>query len=285
MKATDTLDTLLFLADEPDDNLYDYITKAILSYGEKALPSLHSKLHESDDVVLRRRLKSMIEIIERQDVIDKLKLWKQKREYDLMEPCFILAKYRYPKVDWSNVGFHIMMIVEQAEREMKDDLTPLEQIKILNHIIYDINKFRGDTASINNPNYYFINTLLESHIGNPLSLGILYCIVAERVGLPVYGIDLPNHFILAFCKKTKNHPQIEDVLFYINPYNKGVVLTRKDIRKYLECINVKSELRFFEPSNNTLIIKKLFNTLIETYSLSGKDRDANEMREMLKLYC
>lgn len=261
MKTTKTLDSLLFLTEEQDEHLFINIANAIISYGEKALPLLKEKLEKSDDVFIQQRIESLIDTIEHKNVINKLKSWREKREYDLLEPCFILGKYQFPNADWSWLGFKIMMIIEQAEKEMNQELTPLEQVKILNHIIYDVNKFRGNINTINNPDYYFINTLLETHIGNPLSLGMLYCIVAERLDIPIYGIDIPNHFILAFCKKTEHFPQLEDVLFYINPFNHGNVLMRKDIRNYLNELNIRPELKHFEPSRNTLIIKKLFRIL------------------------
>ena len=261
MKTAKTLDALLFLTEEPDEHLFINIAEAIVSYGEKALPSLKERLEKSSNGLHHQRLETLIDIIERKNIIEKLKTWREKRENDLMEPCFILAKHHFPNADWAWYGFKIMMIIEQAEREMNQDLTPLEQVKILNHIIYDVNKFRGENFAINNADYYFINTLMETHIGNPLSLGILYCIVAERLDIPIYGIDLPNHFVLAFCKKTEHFPQLDDVLFYINPFNRGNVLMDKDIRNYLYELDIRPELKHFEPSNNTLIIKKLFKVL------------------------
>ena len=90
---------------------------------------------------------------------------------------------------------------------------------------------------------------------------MLYCIVAERLNMPIYPIVLPHHFILAFCKETRHFPQLEDVLFYINPFNSGVVLTRNDIRNYLNQLNVKSELKYFEPTKNPRVIKSLFKSM------------------------
>ena len=281
MKTTDTLNALMFLTDEPDEHLYNNVADAIISFGEKALPFLKKKINNISDFYHRQRIEYLIYIIERHDIMKKLKSWRDKREHDLMEPYFILAKHHYPNADWAWYGFQLMMIIEQAEQELNSELTPLEQVKTLNHIIYDVNKFHGDTNYLNNPDYYFINTLLETRIGNPLSLGMLYCIVAERLNIPIYGVDLPNHFILAYCNKTEQFPQLEDVLFYINPYNNGNVLTRKDIRNYLSQLNVKSELKYFEPSKNEFIVKKLFKTLIKTYSMSGKESEANELREMM----
>ena len=172
-----------------------------------------------------------------------------------------MSKYKCPESDWNSNGFQMIMMIEQAEKEIAYNLTPLEQVKILNHIIYDVNKFKGDNRAVEKEEFYYINKLFETHIGNPFSLGMLYCIVAERLNMPIYPIVLPHHFILAFCKETRHFPQLEDVLFYINPFNSGVVLTRKDIRNYLNQLNVKSELKYFEPTKNPRVIKSLFKSM------------------------
>lgn len=251
--------SLIFLLDEPDEHLYINIADAIVKCGEMALPFLREKLCEKIDITYRERLENIIDIIERHSVMDKLESWNERREYDLLEPYFILSRYKFPTADWNRLGFQIVMIIEQAEKELNYNLTPLEQVRILNHIIYDVNKFKGDKIAIGNDDYYYVNRLFETHIGNPFSLGILYCIVAERLGLPIYPIVLPHHFVLAYCKKTKHLPQLEDVLFYINPFNDGIVLTRKDIRNYLNQLNVNPELKYFEPTRNSSVIKNIFH--------------------------
>lgn len=257
--SSSTLKSLIFLTDEPDERLFVNIANAIVACGEKALPSLKEKLDNIADPSQMSRLENLIDIIERRSVMDKLDLWRNKREYDLLEPYFILSKYRFPEVDWSSVGLQMIMMVEQAEKELNCNLTPLEQIKILNHVIYDINGFKGDKIAVGNQDYYYLNKLFETHVGNPFSLGMLYCIVAERLDLPIYPIVLPYHFVLAYCKKTRHFPQLEDVLFYINPFNNGIALTRNDIRNYLNQLNIKPELKYFEPSKNSSVIKGIFN--------------------------
>ena len=250
--------SLIFLLDEPDEHLYINIANAIVACGEQALPLLKEKLNQTTDSFLKERIEYLIDVVERHVVIDRLNLWHDKREYDLLEPYFILSKYRFPKSDWDSVGFQMIMIIEQVEKELNHNLTPLEQVRVLNHIIYDINKFKGDKVAVGNHDYYYVNKLLETHLGNPFSLGMLYCIVAERLNLPIYPIVLPHHFVLAYCKKTRHFPQLEDVLFYINPFDNGIVLTRKDIRNYLNQLNIKSELKYFEPTRNTSVIKNIF---------------------------
>ena len=262
MNTANTLNALINLTDEPDANLYEIIANAIISFSDEALPLLKENLGVVHDLYHRNRIESLIYTIEYQGVVEKIRQWRNKRSYDLAEPYFILSRYRFPNADWSNIGFRTMVMVEQAEDIISDNLTPLEKVRALNHIIYKVNKFRGDIVSVNNPDYYFINTLFETNVGNPLSLGLLYSIIAERLRLPIYGVDLPQHFILAYTKQTDHHPLLEDVLFYINPFNDGLVLTRDDIRKYLGRLKIQPRLKYFEPATNTHIIEKLFNTLI-----------------------
>ena len=283
MNTANTLNALINLTDEPDANLYEIIANAIISFSDEALPLLKENLGVVHDLYHRNRIESLIYTIEYQGVVEKIRQWRNKRSYDLAEPYFILSRYRFPNADWSNIGFRTMVMVEQAE-DISDNLTPLEKVRALNHIIYKVNKFRGDIVSVNNPDYYFINTLFETNVGNPLSLGLLYSIIAERLRLPIYGVDLPQHFILAYTKQTDHHPLLEDVLFYINPFNDGLVLTRDDIRKYLGRLKIQPRLKYFEPATNTHIIEKLFNTLIDIYTINGKENEADEMREMLELY-
>lgn len=283
MKTATTLQALMSLTDEPNESLYNIIADAIISYGKEILPLLKNNLPNAKNNCHYQRIESLIYSIEYNDVINRLRSWRNKRQYDLMEPLFILSRYRFPETDWNRVAFQTVMIIEQIEQELNTELTPLEQIKTINHIFYSVNKFKGDAIALNNPDYYFINTLMDRRIGNPLSLGMLYIIAAQRLNMPVYGIDLPHHFILAYTRQCESFPRIEDVMFYINPYNEGTILTRNDIRKYLYQINISPELRYFEPMTNNDIIKKLFNNLIDTYIINGNNADADEMREICQL--
>ena len=85
--------SLIYLLDEPDEHLYINIANAIVAYGRQTLPLLKEKLGQTTDSYLKERIECLIDVIERQSVINRLNLWHDKREYDLLEPYFILSKY------------------------------------------------------------------------------------------------------------------------------------------------------------------------------------------------
>lgn len=148
-------------------------------------------------------------------------------------------------------------------------LTPLEKVKVINHVIYDINKFGANTTNIQSPDNFYLKQLLESRKGNPLSLGMLYLMVARSLKIPVYGVDLPRHFVLAYVDQEfvgHEHFSPEDhVAFYLNPFNKGAVFTRNEISLYLKQMKLEPNDAFYSPCSNVSIIRRMINGLIETY--------------------
>ncbi len=91
--------------------------------------------------------------------------------------------------------------------------------------MFDIHRYSGNKTNIDAPQNLFINNLLETKKGNHLSIGILYIILGQKLNIPVYGVNLPQHFILAYAGEiSEERVKTADengVLFYINPFNKG----------------------------------------------------------------
>lgn len=98
-------------------------------------------------------------------------------------------------------------------------------------------------------------------------------IIAQSLDIPVYGVDLPHHFILAYVNEIADEKisvdNENDVLFYINPFNKGAVFTRKEIEVYIKQIKLQPQKSFYKPTDNITIIKRLLANLITSYGKMG----------------
>ena len=55
-------------------------------------------------------------------------------------------------------------------------------------------RFRGNTEDYYNPANSFLPAVIESRKGLPITLSLLYKMVAERVGLRSWGVGMPGHF-------------------------------------------------------------------------------------------
>jgi len=127
---------------------------------------------------------------------------------------------------------------------------------------------------------------MESRKGNPISLSIIYLSVAWKLGLPIYGVNLPKNFILAYKDEFRQHDSIdesEDILFYINPYNRGAVLGRKEIDYFITQQQIKSHPSFYVPCTNIDIITRLINNLILSFEKLGYAQKIIRMKELLRI--
>lgn len=276
------LKALISLLDEPDSEIYEQVRQKICAYGTIAIPVLESSWEQSFDPFLQERMEEIIHRIQLDDLYAGLSSWAQLYSDDLMKGFMLAARYQYPDLDAEKVFKQIGQLVQDVWLELNDKLTALEKIKVVNHILFDVHKFRGNKADINSPDNLYVNTLLETKKGNPLSIGILFMIISRSLKLPVYGVDLPNHFVLAFMDSFRANGDRENdsALFYINPFNRGTLFTHNEIEAYIRQMKLKHQDSFFQPCDNITIMKRVFGELIVLYHQQGNMKKAEELKKL-----
>jgi regulator of sirC expression with transglutaminase-like and TPR domain len=100
--------------------------------------------------------------------------------------------------------------------------------------------------------------------------------------IPIYGVNLPNHFILAYMDEDKiRHDMGEKnshgVLFYINPFSKGSLFDENEVKEFLNSLNLPNSREYFEPCSNTQIIKRMLTNLIAAFLEVGNAEKVNEL--------
>jgi len=102
--------------------------------------------------------------------------------------------------------------------------------------------------------------------------------------IPVFGVNLPQHFVLAYANEIyEQHHRIvdeHDILFYINPFNKGAVFTRKEIEMFIKQLDIKPNKSHFLPCDNNTIINRLINNLIKSYDKTGYPEKIQELKRL-----
>ena len=276
------LAALITLLDDPDEKTYALIQEKIFSFGMDAVPHLEKALENTFDHVIQKRIEIMIRKLYRENIHFDFLNWLNLGSSDLLKGFVLVTKTQYPDLDEEKLFQQIEEIRMDIWLELNDNLTALENVKVLNHLIYDVHHFDGNKINPAAPQNAYLNSLLETRKGSPLSLGMLYIILAHKLGLPVYGVNLPQHFILAYLTDfCQSNPTAEDVLFYINPFNKGAVFTRREIELYISQLKVKSEESFFAPCSNVEIIKRLLNNLIFSYNQLGYPDKIEDLEHLL----
>jgi regulator of sirC expression with transglutaminase-like and TPR domain len=281
------LKALISLADEPDQRIFLDISDKILSYGKEAVPFLEVTWENSLDNDFRERLLYLIHTIVFQDICIELEKWIKSGAASLLHAHILISRLQYPSLDEKDIRSKIEKIKKDIWLEINANTTPLEKVRVINHVLYDIHKFRGNKNDFHAFQNSYINTLLDTGKGSPLSLGMIYIIIAQEMNIPVYGVNLPDHFVLAYTNEnTEDRLEFLDekeVLFYINPFSKGEVFSKKEVELFLKEIKTEPRESFYTPCKNTDIIVRLLNNLSYSYEKLGLEEKTNDIKILLKI--
>ena len=283
------LNALISLLDDPDKDVYTMVSNQLLSLGPRVIPALESFWEESFDAILQERIEQIIHQIQFSNLQSEMKDWVTNHSDDLFQGAVLVARFQYADLDKENIRTDVDEIKRAVWLELNYGLTPIEQINVFNHVFYSLLGFAGKSTNSPTSQGYYINQLLESKKGNALSLGILYLILAQDLDIPVYGVDLPRHFVLAYTKDylevlDKNEDLRDQVIFYINPLNKGTIFSRNEIILFLKKLDLEPQPEHFLPARNKKVIKVLLENLVQVYEEEGSAEKVEELYQLLALF-
>ncbi|MES2379297.1 MAG: transglutaminase-like domain-containing protein [Bacteroidota bacterium] len=277
------VNSLIRLLDDPDPEIYNHVHDKLLSYGTEAVEHLESAFEQAFDAIQQERIANLVHEIQFGIVKNDLKLWFQGGAFDLLQGILIINRYQYPDLDEQKIINHIEAIKRDVWIQMMNEASPVEQVKLMNHVFYHMYGFSGNTSNHQDPQNSYLSQVIETKKGNQILLAIIYSIVAQKLDIPVHGVNLPQHFILAYLDESKESEFESGILFYINAFNKGFIFGRRDVDMFLKQLNLSFDKQFYEPCSNTDIIKRVLRNLISSYEHLGSAEKVDELNELLAI--
>ena len=285
MLSNSSIQALIHLIDDPDESIFLHVRDRLLQYGPDAIPFLENSWEEKDfGLIFHNRIENLIHEIQFEDIKMQLTQWVAG-DKDLFQGSVIVAKYQYSGLDVNELQNCIQSIRKDIWLELSQKQTAFEKVRVFNKVFFGQHRFHGDSKHFHSPMNSYINTVLESRKGNPLSLSIIYSLIAQSLDLPVYGVNLPNHFILAYMDEDGVNQFLENknehgVLFYINPFSKGSIFDETEIKEFVKGMNIPLSREYFEPCSNTTIIRRMLTNLIASFQQVGNAEKVQELTEL-----
>jgi regulator of sirC expression with transglutaminase-like and TPR domain len=279
---------LITLLDDPDDGIYSEVKNRFIILGPPAIPHLETAWENSFDALMQKRIEGIIHTIQFKALQNALKFWSENEQDDLFKGCAIIARYQYPDLDENKLKKQLHQIKQDVWLELHDDLTAIEKVKIINHILFEVHQFGGNITNYHAPQNSFINVVLETKKGNPVMLSVIYALVCKELGIPIYGVNLPQHFVLAYVNDFANLIDPSDktlsdnILFYVNPFSKGLIFNRGDVDAFIKQLKVEAETKHYLPCSNLDIIKRILNNLIYSFDKMGYAEKVQELKDLEK---
>jgi regulator of sirC expression with transglutaminase-like and TPR domain len=275
------LEALISLLDDPDSQVFDSVSSRLIELGEDVVPPLEKRWEITLKPELQERIENVIRKIQFNTVKRGMDGWRSDGGTNLLYGAFLVARFNYPELEYEPLNEKLEKIRKDIWLELNNELTALEKVKVINYFLYDIHKFDKSLKKAHSPQLYLVNHVMDTFRGSPVMLGLIYAELARRLNLPIFGVNLPRNFVLCYYD-----PEYLDdpnnILFYINPADKGTALGLKELKHFLRQLRIEQNEYYFTPCSGIDIIERLILNLQFAYERSGQAEKAQSLRSLLR---
>ena len=289
MDSNREIHALLNLIDDPDEEVYLTVEQRLMSYGSPVIPQLEDLWENTISEAVQERIEMIIHRIHFIDLKNELVQWRDG-DRDLLHGALLVAKYQYPELQTIKALQEIEKMRRNLWLEMNNFITPIEQVKIFESILYNYYKLQGSEINYSKKEDFAIHKVIERKKGNAITNGILYIVLAQLLDLPIKAIRIPKQFVLGyfsmaalFNESFDQGSAAEKIKFFIDP-NSGTAFSHKDVEQYFKRINVPPVNSYFKPLTNTGIIRSLLEENSKCFdepALLYKKAELSELGEMI----
>jgi regulator of sirC expression with transglutaminase-like and TPR domain len=207
----------------------------------------------------------------------------------LARGALLIAKDQYPDLDLEKYLDQLAALSREAEPVVRSAENTVEKIQGLSDFLFNRKGFEGNRDQYGDPRNSFLNDVLERRLGIPISLSVIYIEIGRRLGLNLYGVSFPAHFLV---KAVDDRGEL-----IIDPFNEGAILDLEEIRArllqiYRQPLDVHPEM--LKPVGARHILARMLRNLKNIYAqgedwqrvLSSLDRilmlDPRSLEELLE---
>ncbi|MEO6693598.1 MAG: transglutaminase-like domain-containing protein [Ignavibacteria bacterium] len=276
-------DHLIKLLDDEDENIYSNVRERFLLYGDDTTGFLKQYLND-ENYIIKKRAAEIISTINFDNIETKLKQISNRGSKNLLEEALLLiGTFGYPDLDPEIYRTIFDKMAQDIEEELLQinnnikDILPLEILNTVNNYLFFNKGFKGNSGNYYNPDNSYINKVIDSRTGIPITLSIIYILIARRLKLPISGINLPGHFILKYEDKKDQ--------FFIDPFNKGVVISMKEASEFIKKIGMAKEefdkIPYLKKTGDKEIVLRVLRNLIEIYRKENETIKIEQLERLM----
>ena len=152
-------------------------------------------------------------------------LVQSDEHFPLLEAAISLAQDDYPDLDVQLVLGDVDQLLARIKRRLPADVSALQKLRLLNQFFFRDLNFARNINDFYDPDNSYLNAVLSTRRGIPITLAVLWLELAGGLGLNVRGVAFPGHFLIKV-----NLPKGQVV---IDPCS-GQSLSREELAERLE---------------------------------------------------
>jgi len=199
----------------------------------------------------------------------------------LFRAAFTISLHECPEASLSEAETIVENLADSVRKRVHSDSTEA-LLAHLHDVLFDVFGLRGNREDYYNPANSYVLEVLRSKQGIPITLTLIYKRVAAQVGLQVYGVNAPGHFL---AEVELSHPSGVRSM-YVDPFFGGGVLDRQEVTlRITEAVGqpVADEAAIFSRATSRMWLARMLNNLQASFASLGNERNVCAMQELREL--
>ncbi|MDQ8196824.1 transglutaminase family protein [Pelagicoccus enzymogenes] len=260
--TTERRDAFRGLLDDPSPVVQKALVHELSKIGPAACAFLEEIVSGSNRM-LALHAKRILKEVENANPSEEFRKFIRSQNYELETGAIMLCRVAYPEVTPAEICTQIDSIADRCRELIANPISPRERCVMINRVLFHEFGFRGNAEDYENPDNSFLNRVLETKKGLPISLSILYLLVAQRVGADLDPIAYPGHFLVGSFE--------EDLPFYIDAFKRGRFIAPGQLLDYSSGYLSVSQLGNLAPSPIREVLTRCCQNLANHYGAIGQE--------------
>lgn len=249
---------LIRLLSDEDDRIVRTISGKLIDIGPSAVPLLQEA--EIEQPEMAGRIASVLEEIHGGKLEDELTNLAalSDQSANLESGAFVFARHAYPALDVDHYRSQLDSMAQEVRARIGSRASGEETVTALNRYIFIEQGFKGNTKNYYEVENSYLNRVMDRRIGIPISLSVVYLLIGQRLGLPLFGIGMPGHFLVKY--------ESDRYKIFIDCFNGGALLTEKNCARFLTEAGYGFDEKYLQKSPVRAILSRMAKNLLAIYS-------------------
>lgn len=263
---------MVSLLDDSDVEVVGMVRDKIKGLGQEAIALLEKEWDNyEENPVIQSNIEFLLQDLQTDSLLSDMKEWASHGGEDLLRGLWLISRVAYPENRIEKMRAELNKIYMDIWVLTQEDMHPADLLNVMNDVIFEKIGFEPNVKNFHAPQNSLFNQVLEARRGNPVSLSCLYILLAQKLDIPLYGVNLPNLFVMIF--------DFPGHKFYVNAFNKGQIFYRKDIDDYLTHMKLEPRKEYYQACSHIEIVMRVLTNLAFAYQKSGdQDRESQVNR-------
>ena len=192
----------------------------------------------------------------------------------LLQSAIAIAMHQMPTVDPQAVDRDLQRYADTIRSRVRGN-QPQALLAHMHQFLFEEQGFTGNSNDYYNPFNSYLPALLQTKLGLPISLSLVYKLVAERLGFRTWGVGLPGHFLVGIS--------CDDTTMLVDAFGGGRVLTADEAHQRMQEIfgpEIEWTEDLLQPASNRHWLTRMLQNLLNIFGSRGHYSDVAAMLEM-----